>query len=178
MGVKSVTPGETRSAERSDCGVACTPTTAAAQANRATRTSIGRRRAHHATDLPGRGSFTTLAGEVGDYSIEGPILAGASATLTFNGPPGWNAYLTYSFEMAPTFVADRSGFSIVDPSSPTIFVGQIPPTGTLEVSMPFNLPANAEAAVVYTQAKLYEPVLGTPYLAAPSVLLVMREPCP
>jgi hypothetical protein len=56
-------------------------------------------------------------------------------------------------------------------------IGALPLTGTLQVSMPFDLPFGAEAAILYTQAKLYDPAHDAAYLAEPSAVLVVRDPC-
>ncbi|MSR62069.1 MAG: hypothetical protein EXS08_06460 [Planctomycetes bacterium] len=50
--------------------------------------------------------------------------------------------------------------------------------GVLSASMPFSLPLGAQAAILYTQAKLYDTATGTTYLAEPSALLVANDPCP
>jgi hypothetical protein len=126
----------------------------------------------------GTGLVTNLPGTVGGYSITSTVLSGSSATLTFAGPAGWNAFLTYSTTYAPAYLPERSGYSVVDPAAPTIFIGAFPASGTLQVSMPFNLPRGVQAAVLYSQVKLYDPDSGTPYLGEPSALLVHRSPCP
>jgi hypothetical protein len=130
------------------------------------------------TPLAGSGSTTVLTGEVGSYSITGTLLSGASAQLTFRGPAGWNVFLTYSDEYAPVYLPDFKGTSVVSPEAPTIFIGQMPLSGELSTTVPFTLPYNQLAKVLYSQAKLYDTTTGTPYLAAPSAMLVLREPCP
>jgi hypothetical protein len=128
--------------------------------------------------LTGGGTATTLPGEVGGYTIASPIESGASTTLTFTGPPGWNVFLSYALEFTPTFDAQRSGYDVLPPDAPLVFVGAMPLSGSLQVSIPYQLPSGAQAGILYTQAKLYDLVTGTPYLAQPSALLVYRDPCP
>lgn len=55
---------------------------------------------------------------------------------------------------------------------------RMPLSGELQTTVPFSLPHNELAKVLYSQAKLYDPATGTPYLASASALLVLREPCP
>jgi len=128
--------------------------------------------------IVGAGTITSLSGVVCAYNISSPVISGSSATLTLVGPPGWNAFVTYSTECAPVYVPERNGYSMVDPSSDTVFVGQVPLSGTLVFTMPFSLPAGEHAAVLYSQAKFYDTAWGIAYLAEPSAVLVMRDPCP
>lgn len=129
-------------------------------------------------DVSGPGAFTTLSGTVGAYTISRPVENGGNAQLKFFGPAGWNVFLTYALDFEPAYVPEREGVSVVAPEAPTIPVGAIPLSGSLQVSLPVRLPPGADAAVLYTQAKLYDPSTGTPYLAEPSALIVYRRPCP
>lgn len=124
-----------------------------------------------------QGIVTNLTGEVGAYTITSPLLSGGSAELTFRGPAGWNVFLTYSDEYVPVYVPEFKGYSVVDPDAATIFIGMMPLSGELTTTVPFRLAPSELAKVLYSQAKLYDPTTGTPYLAAPSAMLVMREPC-
>jgi len=128
--------------------------------------------------ITGPGASTTLPGPVGGYSISSPVASGSSAVLKFTGPAGWNVFLAYDFDYAPAFVPSGSGYSVVDPASTTLFIGALPSSGSLQVSMPFSLPPSVRASVFYGQAVIADPVTGTPYLAEPSALLVVRDPCP
>jgi hypothetical protein len=130
------------------------------------------------TPLAGLGSKTELQGDVGDYSITGTVQSGGSAQLVFRGPPGWNVFLTYSGEYAPVYLPEFKGYSVVDPNSPTIFIGQMPLSGQLTTSVPFRLPRNELAQVLYSQAKFYDLNTGQPYMGSASAMLVLREPCP
>lgn len=125
----------------------------------------------------GAGSFATLGGKVGGYSISAPVVSGTQALLTFRGPVGWNVFLTYSFDFQPQFVSERSGYSVVDPASPTMFIGALPSSGRLQVSLPLNLAPGEDATMFYSQAKLYDPATGTPYLAEPAATVVVRSAC-
>ena len=132
----------------------------------------------HGLPIRNNGTVTNLTGEVGAYTITSPLLSGASAQLTFRGPAGWNVFLTYSDEYVPEYVPEFKGYSVVDPESPTIFVGQMPLSGELQTTIQFTLPYNQLAKVLYSQAKLYDTTTGTPYMASASAMLVLREPCP
>jgi hypothetical protein len=128
--------------------------------------------------IAGGGTVSTLPGTVGGYSAATAALSGAAVTLTFHGPPGWNVLLTYSREYEPEYVPERTGWTVVDPDSPTLFIGAMPLSGTLQIALPFHLAPGQRAAVLYTQAKLYDTVTGNGFLAEPSALLVYRDPCP
>lgn len=124
------------------------------------------------------GTLTSLTGTVGSYSVTSPVGPGEPATLTLTGPPGWNGFVTYSFEYAPTYLSAQKGYSVVAPESPTLFVGAFPATGMLQISLTFALPTFHHARLFFSQAKLYDTSTGTAYLAEPSALLILRDPCP
>jgi hypothetical protein len=126
----------------------------------------------------GGGSVSTLPGTIGGYSVTSAVESGVPATLTFTGPAGWNVLLTYSYRHAPELDATTDAWSVVPVDSPTLFVGAMPASGTLQIALPFHLPPARHAAVLYTQAKLYDTVAGNGFLAEPSALLVYRDPCP
>jgi hypothetical protein len=128
--------------------------------------------------LGGGGTRTHLPGRVGSYSVASPVSSGTPATLEFSGPPGWDVFLTYSVAYAPEYVPERNGFSVVDPESPLLFIGSLPLSGTLQIAVPFQLPLGAKAGVFYSQMKLYDPATDSAYLAEPSALLVVKDPCP
>jgi hypothetical protein len=124
------------------------------------------------------GVVSTLPGTIGGYSVTSPVESGVPATLTFTGPAGWNVLLTYSYRHRPEFDPTTNCWSVVSPDSPTLFIGALPLSGTLQVALPFHLPPAERAAVIYTQAKLYDTLTGNGFLAEPSALLVYRDPCP
>ena len=76
------------------------------------------------------------------------------------------------------YLPEFKGYSVVDPNSPTIFIGQMPLSGQLTTSVPFRLPRNELAQVLYSQAKFYDLNTGQPYMGSASAMLVLREPCP
>lgn len=129
--------------------------------------------------LSGTGSYTPLTGATGSCQVVSPVVNGSPVTLQISGPPGFGAFLTYSQELAPVYVPERKGYSIVDPGSPVLSLGPIPGTGVLTVQL--SLPPLArfqQAGVYHLQAKLHDPVSDSPTLAAPTALFVVRNTCP
>ena len=93
------------------------------------------------------------------------------------GPPGFRAYVTYSTALAPEFVPQGKGWSVVDPESPTVQVGTIPASGVLQVTLPLAHVPFGNTQTFFAQAKLWDPVADDATLAAPALLIRSRPFC-
>jgi hypothetical protein len=132
------------------------------------------------TAVTGSGTLTTMPGQTGEFSVNSPVLAGAPLHFRFTGPPGWRAFFTYGFEYVSVFDPLFHGMSVVPLDSPTIFVGTLPASGTLETDVSYGnlLQPGAEARLIYLQAKFYDLSTCRGVLGTPSALVVVRDPCP
>jgi hypothetical protein len=127
----------------------------------------------------GAGLHTPLGGRTGACRVASPVASGQPVALEVDGPPGFRVFLTYARELAPVYVPERKGYSVVDPNSPLAFLGTVPSSGVLALTLPFPpLGRFEQAAVYHLQAKLYDPQGDEAILGAPTTLFVLRDPCP
>lgn len=125
----------------------------------------------------GTGTLSALGAEACDYTAAAPVGASSPALVTFTGKPGNSVFLTYADRLEPGYLPSRSGYSVVDPASPTVFVGLLPASGVLQAALPLDLlEGRQRAGLLFTQAKLYDPQSDTATLGAPSVLVQVRPP--
>lgn len=133
------------------------------------------------TGLPvSGGSPDPLSGQTGEFNVGSPVSVGSPLLYSFKGPPGQRAFVTWATEYTPAFDPSFRGVSVVPLASPTVFVGELPASGLLDVVVPAGnlLELGSEARVFYMQAKFYDPDTGIGVLGTPSALVVVRDPCP
>jgi len=116
----------------------------------------------------------------GAYWVDAPQRDGEPLRYHLRGQPGWQVHLRQSAECEPGFEPDYRGFAVVPVDRLTLYLGEIPATGELDVEIPFasHLAPGAEARVVYLQADFLDPISGISVLGTPSLLVVHRNSCP
>jgi len=131
-------------------------------------------------DVAGSGSSVDVGGRPHRFTATSPLKAGADGTLSFQGPPGELAFLTWALDFRASFFAPFHGSWLLPPGR-VAFAGVVPfgtcsppPCGALDVPIRVSSVAPAQALAFPMQALFVErnPLRVT--LGAGSVLVVVE----
>ena len=124
-----------------------------------------------ADDLP---PATLLPGPARSYHADATVREGQPLSLTVDGEPGDFVFVFASKTPLSSTLPIYSGALMMAPSNAPLFLGALPPSGTLQtsVTMP-QLPPGVEGSVFYSQAVFFEEVGGTPILGPASMVVLL-----
>ena len=126
-----------------------------------------------ANNLP---PHTALTGIARSYEASATVREGQPLALEAEGNPGDFVFVFVGTEPNQLYLPAFQGSLLITPEFAPVFLGAVPPSGTLQasVNMPF-LPDGVEGRVYYSQAVFYEFVGGPAILGPGSVVTLLDE---
>lgn len=117
------------------------------------------------------GSVDTINESYRSYESESPVRNGDSALVTVTGVPGEPVWLLLSLDPGFVYFPKYRGVLVPDLPLTIFYLGGLPPSGTLQFSVPVNMtfPPGTESLTFYEQvivpAQSYGGVLSSPTVA-------------
>lgn len=122
------------------------------------------------------GSAQLLSGSARSHDAPTPTVGGVGSSFTFHGEPGDAMYLLLSWDTDFVLAPGLNGALLLATplAMPRRFVGVVPASGSLSVTLTAPPPAPGEEAYVFeTQAMAQDPS-GQVWLATPSTWVVLK----